>query len=348
MPKRIVICCDGTWNAPDQTRQGIPAPTNVSRLAEAVAALGADDTQQIVYYDKGVGTDGGPVRRWFDGATGTGISENIRQAYVYLARNFEPGDSLYLFGFSRGAFTVRSLSGLIRSCGILRHAAPDLLERAWALYRSRSPSTHPREREATLFRRTHAVQDVTPIEFIGVWDTVGALGNPLLIGRWTHPRNRFHDTDLSSKVSNAYQALAIDELRPHFSATLWNQPQPPVAGQTLEQCWFVGVHSDVGGGYPETGLSDIALGWMLERARSHGLVIDPIELKPNPFQPVHDSRQGFYRLLPPHSRSIGAPPPSQTTHEFLHPTVLERYRNDPSYRPESLRDYFERNPMIAE
>src|SRR5207247_5447737 len=145
-------------------------------------------------------------------------------------------------GFGRGAFTVRSLAGFIRTCGILRKNALHALPQAFLLYRSRAPATHPREREATLFRRTYAVGEVSPIEFIGVWDTVGALGNPLLFGNLS-PGNSFHDTDLSTKVRHAFQALAIDEQRRLSQAALWHQQRDAVA-QQLEQTWFCGPHSN--------------------------------------------------------------------------------------------------------
>jgi len=161
---------------------------------------------------------------------------------------------LYFFGFSRGAFTVRSLAGLVRNSGILRREEISMAEKAYKLYKSKKSSTHPKAIEATLFRKTFAVQDKTPIKFIGVWDTVGSLGNPLLINDilsklsisvWM---NSFHDTELSSIVENAYQAFAIDEYRRNFKATVW-QKQDNSVKQTLEQAWFVGSHSNIGGVY---------------------------------------------------------------------------------------------------
>lgn len=343
MAKRIIVCCDGTWNSPDETERGIPTPTNVARLAEAISAQDAAGLRQQVYYDTGVGTAGGKLRRIFEGGTGSGLSTNVRQAYRYLIQHYEPGDQLFLLGFSRGAFTVRSLAGLIRNCGVLQREFADRVDTAWEIYRAGTPEKHPRERESTLFRRTYAHLDRTPIEFIGVWDTVGALGNPLLLNGIISRASRFHDTDLSSIVRHAYQALAIDELRRHFPATLWTQPEP-VPGQVLEQRWFVGVHSDVGGGYAETGLSDIAFGWLLERARSCGLAHEAIALRPDPAQPPHRSRDGLYRALPPYPRRIGAPNPRGATNEVIDPSALTRYGADPRYRPAALVDYFKRNP----
>jgi uncharacterized protein (DUF2235 family) len=335
--KRIVICCDGTWNTPDKTEEGLPAATNVVKLAEAVPPL-AWGVGQRVYYDAGVGTSGGRLRRLFDGATGSGLSKNIRQAYSYLITHYEPGDELYLFGFSRGAFTVRSLAGLVRNSGLLRRDALDRVDDAFELYRCRDAATHPNARESVLFRRSWAVEDVTPIHFIGVWDTVGALGNPLWLNGWLSSRQRFHDTDLSSKVVHACQALAIDERRKQFAATLWHQPRP-VPGQQLEQVWFVGVHSNIGGGVPRTGLSDIALEWLVGRADEAGLTVGQMAMAPDVSEPPERSRRGIYRLLPRFDRPIGRSSPRGATHESLHPTVRERLELDIDYRPPALMQF---------
>ena len=147
--KRIIICCDGTWNTPDKTENGIPCYTNVVKVAQAVKPFADDGIQQLTYYDLGVGSRGFILQRIFDGATGSGISKNILKAYRYVLQNYRLNDELFFFGFSRGAFTVRSLAGLIRNSGILKSDDPDLIKRAYNLYRSRSPLSHPRAREAT-------------------------------------------------------------------------------------------------------------------------------------------------------------------------------------------------------
>ena len=346
--KRIVICCDGTWNLPDKDSGGIPVPTNVVKLAEAVRPRDKNGIDQVMYYDPGIGTSGSLLKRVFDGFNGTGLSRNILEAYRYLIAKYEAGDELFLFGFSRGAFTIRSLSGLIRTCGILRPETANMVDHAFAIYRSRSPGTHPREKEASLFRRTFAISDITPVKFIGVWDTVGALGNPLISNKLSK-RHKFHDTDLSSTIEHAYQALAIDEKRRPFQATLWHQ-QPPAkrlqaAPQTLEQRWFVGVHSNIGGGCPTVGLSDIALDWIADKASACGLELNQIALQPDPLQTRAESRTGFYRLIPALYRSIDKPDSNKRpTNESLHPSVTERYQRDPHYRPKNLEDYFNRFP----
>jgi uncharacterized protein (DUF2235 family) len=349
--KNIVIFCDGTWNFPDEQENGVPTPTNVVKLAQAVADNDAQGNPQRLYYDAGIGSSGSWLRRLFEGATGTGISENIVQAYTYLVHNFEVGDKLFLFGFSRGAFTVRSLAGLIRTAGILAPSSASRIGDAFALYRSRDPSTHPREIGPALFRRSHALQDITPIHFIGVWDTVGSLGNPLLVGKIT-PRNRFHDTKLSGHVRYAYHALAVDELRQNFAPTLWQEQekQPDSPPQTLEQRWFVGVHSDVGGGYPEQELSAIPLDWLRQKASDADLCIRPLPLQKNPFGVKHESWQSFYRLIPEYHRPIGIDPTDpdtgrpMKTRQTIDESVWVRRHEDPNYRPQNLEEYLQRCP----
>lgn len=339
--KRLCIFCDGTWNSPDKTSDGEPAPTNVVKLAELVDDVDAAGVVQRVFYDPGIGTAGSLMRRAFDGATGTGMSKNILDAYRYLISNYVPGDELYFFGFSRGAFSVRSLAGLIRNSGLLRVDAAERIDAAYALYRSRAPEDHPRARESMLFRRTYAVEPVTPIHFVGVWDTVGALGNPVRIADYLGyfgRRNEFHDTQLSSTVKHAYHALAIDETRKHFSATLWHQPAA-IPGQTIEQVWFAGVHSNVGGGYPAAGLSDIALAYMHGRARRAGLALAALAGAGDPMAPVAESRKHLYKLVPAHYRPIRAWDSRGVTHEHLHASVMVKYHGDAGYRPTNLVDF---------
>jgi len=359
--KRIVICCDGTWNTPKEMDDGELAPTNVCRLKEAVERAVSDVTQ-IVFYHPGVGTSGSFLRRLWDGYTGTGVAENIRHAYRFVIEHFEPGDQLFLFGFSRGAFTARSLAGLIRNCGILRREEIRRVGAAFRFYRSRDPAKRPRTDEAARFRRKYAVEDITPIEFIGVWDTVGALGNPLFF-KFVSPSNRFHDLNLSTAVRNAFQAVAIDEKRTMFRPALWQrQLEPPPAEiqqrmgvnpdgssrQRLEQVWFCGTHSNVGGGYHEHNLSDIALAWMVARAAECGLRIDYVHTLDNWRGVLRESWLGLYRLLRPYYRLIDEPSIGTTTCESLHGTVPNRFKNDdgslPPYRPPNLESFYRRNP----
>jgi uncharacterized protein (DUF2235 family) len=365
--KRLVLCCDGTWNRADQERDHTPCPTNVVKLAYRVAKRSPppDGRVQIVYYDQGVGT-GNALDRLSGGALGKGLEENIHDGYRFLIANYEDGDEIYLFGFSRGAFTARSLAGMIRKCGILRRDVVDRYRDALALYRNEKHPDHP---DAVSFRAGNCVcgEKGVKINMMGVWDTVGALGIPIRGLRGLTRHNYvFHDTELSRAVQHAYHALAIDERRAPFEPTLWYYlPKPP---QKVEQVWFCGVHSDIGGGYKETGLSDIPLDWMIEKARSAGLAFDEKTMaarktRPDPLAKLHNSKTGWYRLTPGSDRRIGLPvelkggtdeekaeqggtDPTQK----LHRTVLQRWEADPSYRPNALRDYFKRTsePAIAD
>jgi uncharacterized protein (DUF2235 family) len=317
--KRLVVCCDGTWNQPDQV-----SPTNVVKVALALRDRDRAGVVQRVFYNAGVGT--GRFDRLRGGAFGFRLSTHVRECYRFLVENYEPGDELYFFGFSRGAFTARSTAGMVRNCGILRREHQNRLDDAFALYRGRDPKLHPRLTRATLFRRSFSHEP--RVHFIGVWDTVGALGVPILGPRWANALNRrwqFHDTDLSTRVDLAYQALAIDEERGPFVPTLWNR-QEGAGSQVLQQVWFAGVHSDVGGGYDDPSLAELPLLWLVDRAARAGLEFQdgffsgrkPDEpravaedrkmaryIAPDGAAPLHRSRRGIYRLMRPHRREPG-------------------------------------------
>ncbi|MEI7524224.1 MAG: DUF2235 domain-containing protein [Mariniphaga sp.] len=343
--KRIAIFCDGTWETPDENVDGKLCQTNVVKMANALSDISEDGKTQLLYYETGIGSEGSLIERVYDGATGFGISENILKAYRFIIKNYEQGDELFFFGFSRGAFTVRSLAGLIRNSGILKRENIELISRAYSLYQSRKPEHQPREVEATLFRRTFAVSEMTKIKFIGVWDTVGALGNPLFLNGVVSRKNGFHDTDLSTRIENAFHALAIEEKRKNFQAALWHQ-QKGSGNQVLEQMWFPGTHGDVGGGYIDGGLSDLTLGWMLEKAQSCLLKFDPIPINPDPMAAKHESYTSFYKLQPPFYRPIGVKDPKKgPTNESVHPSVIERYKTDPSFRPDNLVKYLKEYPL---
>jgi uncharacterized protein (DUF2235 family) len=345
MAKRLVACCDGTWNTPDQVQGGTSTATNVTKVALGIAAKDENDIEQLVFYDKGVGT--GKLDHLRGGALGWGLSENVKQAFIFLIRNYNPGDEVFLFGFSRGAYTARSVAGLIRNSGLLRRKNEDKLDQAYSLYRDRSNSTHPRSTEAQLFRKSYSHE--IRIKFIGVWDTVGALGIPnlgsinLISNLWT-----FHDVALSSYVDNAFQALAIDEHRKPFVPTLWEKQESAI-NQRLEQVWFAGVHTNIGGGYPDSGLSDIALDWMIVKARDCGLAVN-IEIKPNALGKIRDSMTWYYRLLGEVDRPIDERKPDSKLPtircEAVHPSALERF-NAPEvfYGPKNLATYLSKHPV---
>lgn len=351
--KRLALFCDGTWNRADQAVEGAPCPTNVLKLAACVRPRDGA-IAQLTYYDHGVGT-GNSLDRLTGGAFGHGLADNLFEAYRFVVLNYEPGDALYLFGFSRGAYTVRSLAGLIRCCGILDRAQMHRYREAIALY---SDALAPDDDAPVRFRSQSCTARGAriPIRMIGVWDTVGALGIPLRgLRALTRRQYRFHDVRLSRSVERAYQALAIDERRAPLAPTLWAAPAR--AGQRIEQVWFAGVHSDVGGGYApgQWGLSDLTLEWMQHKAIDAGLAIDLLpdrtwSPRGDALAPLHDSHRGLYRLTRHAPRVIGRPAgdtapareydaaldPTQS----LHPSVLARWDADPGYRPENLRRYF--------
>jgi uncharacterized protein (DUF2235 family) len=345
MAKKIVVCFDGTWNENEEERDG---HTNVVRLYRSIDGialkLGEDkqvpDSCTIKWYDSGVGTN------WYDhvrgGVSGYGLSLNIRQGYKFLIDHFLPGDEIYIFGFSRGAYTARSLAGLIRNSGLLNKKlileaddekyghwnkrppsefikiAPDDVPHimdAYHLYRNHDEGADTDF--AKMFRRTYAHIDVK-IKLIGVWDTVGALGIPFRSFKSFNVKYfDFHDTELSGIVENAYHAIAIDEHREHFKATLWDPKPKP--GQRMEQVWFAGSHADVGGGNQDGKhpLADETLKWMQEKVDLNGkgltikasgkAVVDKAQLASfRPSDSYKDFLGGVYRMLSDrHYRVIG-------------------------------------------
>lgn len=298
----LIVFCDGTWNTPDQMDNGIPAPTNVVKMRNALAVI----PEQHVYYHPGVGTDGGWWNRVVGGGTGEGLDNNIMSAYNWLARNYQPGAAIWLFGFSRGAYTVRSLSGMISRCGLLNPAGLSeseiwsAIDDIFAHYRD--PTTH-----ASAWPVHQGGTDL-PIHFIGVWDTVGALGVPddmVILNLIDNPNNyRFHNTALSHNIQHARHAIAIDEKRQSFIPTLWTDVP---ADADVIQLWFPGVHSDIGGGYSRCGLSDGALNWMIKEAQTLGLQFrDDVlqQLKPDPLDQLHDSVTGVFASLKTRPRNV--------------------------------------------
>ena len=335
--KRLVICCDGTWNTPDQMDRGQIRPSNVVKMARSVVSTGAEGVTQIVFYDRGVGTDWG-LDRITGGALGQGLTRNIEDAYRFLVNNYDDGDDIYFFGFSRGAYTVRSTAGMIRNSGLLKKIHADVFPQAYELYRS---ETHPNDQAAKDFRQEYSWQP--RIKFIGVWDTVGALGVPIRGLRWlTRKKHQFHDVTLSSFVDNAFHALAIDEKRGPLAPTLWEAKN--VDGQTLEQVWFAGVHTNVGGGYADSGLSDIAFRWMATKAQACDLTLDRDYVEsvttPDSDGELRNSKKGWYWLTRSFVRPIG----KQTSgYEAVHQSAVTRRQSEaarPSmYKPDNLEAY---------
>lgn len=337
--RNLVVCLDGTWNTPDQVDRGRQVPSNVVKMARAVKEGRAEtDLEQKVYYDTGVGTKG-----WRDklvgGVTGKGIGKNIREAYEWLTREFQPEDRIFLFGFSRGAYTARSLAGLLGLCGLPQPENADAVQEAIDLYRM---TDHARRRSmAETFRQKHNVRP-GDVHFIGVWDTVGALGVPVgFLKRKLAGLTEFHDVTLGGHIRHACHALAINERRGPFKPTLWD-PNNLSEGQTLLQSWFPGVHSNIGGGYSDTGLSDRAFLWMLGNAYARGLRPDDqyvrLRIHPNWFGELRDSCGRKYKMMfwnKPADRVVGS---TRHDSECLHISGIERWKH--ASAPEEEPDNF--------
>lgn len=286
--KRIILCCDGTWNEPQEN------PTNIVKIARAIQPMAEDGRHQVVFYDQGVGTFG-RVDRFFGGAFGMGVARNVLRAYRFLVHNYQRGDEIYCFGFSRGAYTARAVVGMVHALGLVSKPQLHELGEAYRYYRSA-----PEQRAKKGVNNPYQHNYRPAIRMVGVFDTVGALGVPVLaLNHWGRSRIGFFDTHLSPLVKYAYHALALDEKREPFAPDLWTGEVQP--DQQVEQCWFAGVHSDIGGGYPRSGLSDTCLEWMLEKARALGLSFDKFyleqQLHPDPMQREHNSYTLPYRML---------------------------------------------------
>ena len=350
--KRIALFLDGTWNVVENN-------TNVWRLYSLCAQSGANSWPQLRYYTKGVGTTYGEKIR--GGMFGTGINTVIIDAYEWLAAHYEPGDEVFIFGFSRGAYAARSVAGLVAKYGVLRPGSPVGIGELFDRYRKgASERTIYQLTEAkrigkldsptTLERRMLTYSVLAPVKMVGVWDTVGALQGEY----------GFLETGLRRTIENGFHALAIDEHRPKFAPTLWtrNIHKPPQLGAaeprpltSVEQRWFVGAHANVGGGYSSDLLAQSPLRWMMSKAFALGLgfreqVGDEEGLYA---APVNDSFRemagGIYylsRLGRPYLRLIGAPDilapemVTETINETIDASVFERWRQNPAYRPPNL------------
>ncbi|MEK6709903.1 MAG: DUF2235 domain-containing protein [Nitrospinota bacterium] len=322
MPKNIVICSDGTGNTTIKGRG-----TNVFKLYEAVDTEGhktnLTHTPQIAIYDDGVGTEGLKFLKLLGGAFGWGLGRNVRQLYAALVRVYEPGDKIFLFGFSRGAYTVRTLAGLIVNCGIIKRSeelSPDekLREAVFLTYRYQYRALYkalldrlaelvglPRLSEWILSSWWGVCRgEAHPgeVQFIGVWDTVDAVGLPLdelaEIINLIFYRFKFSTRNLNSMVRRACHALSIDEERHAFHPVMWDEERENKTNPRIEQVWFAGVHSNVGGGYPKQGMSLVSLDWMMERAGASGLRFIDHDRKlyqehQNVNDKLYDSRAGF-------------------------------------------------------
>jgi hypothetical protein len=283
-----------------------------------------------------------------------GISRNVREAYRWLATHYTDGDQLFLVGFSRGAYTVRSLAGMIRNVGLLRPEHLDRVDEAYAIYRKTGRRWRPDGSASLAFLRRYS-RDVPQIECLAVWDTVGALGVPTRgpVGALTRWRYGFHDVELSGRVRNAFQALAIDERRRAFAPSVWLADEADADRQRVEQVWFAGDHSDVGGGNGDCVLTDHALRWMADRLTECGLHLDERVLPQHdvlaaaPHVDVKDSFRSVFVLQGAHVRPFCCAPVTDPrgqrlrTGEDVHATAISRHHagrqpGGKRYEPEYL------------
>ncbi|MEO0438750.1 MAG: DUF2235 domain-containing protein [Pseudomonadota bacterium] len=327
----IVICADGTWNRPEEDLEKDHA-TNVLKIARAVKPK-SGALKQHVFYDWGLGSYHSAVTA---GVSGRGIHKNIVDGYRYIVQNYAPNDNIYLFGFSRGAYTVRALCGLINNCGIVKREDAKLIQRAWEIYKMGGNAYKPDGEGSIAFRERHSHRS-RKVHFVGVWDTVGSLGVPFGWLGLLDRKDEFYDTKMGNNVVHARHAVAIDEQREDFAPTLWNK----VNGVDLKQVWFSGVHSDVGGSYPpdkitNTVASDTPLAWMISEAKSRGLKFEShitSNLSDGSLAPLHKSRRHIYRFRDRlHRDLVDLDRPTS-----FHTSVRKRYEADTSYRPKKLK-----------
>jgi uncharacterized protein (DUF2235 family) len=323
MSKNIVICCDGTGN-----EVGAEEYSNVAKL---YIRVGKHD-QQITFYDPGLGTLGTPgfrtrtmtsLTRLMGLAFGYGLQENLKDAYLFLMQHYDPGDQVFLFGFSRGAYTVRALAGMIHRAGLLNRGNENLVEHAIKRYFEpvrRQPDWKGMARFKKYFGRE------CEIHFVGVWDTVKSVG--LFRRSLVLP----HTADMSG-VLHGRHAVSLNEKRSKYRTNLWNRPND----DSFAQVWFAGAHSDVGGGYAESGLSDVTLEWMLGEATKFGLLVDvgsASPLKPDPAGQAHNPLLPFWWLLGWRRRrvpAIGGQPP------WVHESVRDRRSRDAAFDRECAK-----------
>ena len=375
-PRNIVICCDGTGNEfGDQN----------SNVVKLYSSLIVDDTQ-IGYYHPGVGTMGSPSarnrieREWsrLKGlAFGAGLMTNVSDAYRYLTNSYRPEDRIFLFGFSRGAYTVRALAGLLEVCGLLSPGNEGLIPYAVRLFACKSRAGKPKGPIDVAKRFKAGFSRNVLIDFVGVWDTVSSVG-------WIYDPVVLPDEVRNPIIKVGRHAISIDERRCFYRDKLWGHPfqakEPDcIVPQDIRQVWFAGVHSDVGGSYPErqSGLSKIALEWMLCEAGDFGLKIDFDRARevlgesqalaagaefapPDPAATLHISLRGFWLPLEFLPHTYYNKPDGQRewriplgahrripAGSLLHESVLERMNLRADYRPENLPDQYRVEPRAA-
>lgn len=339
--QRLILLFDGTWADPENQ-------TNVFRLAQRIHEYDGS-VEQRFFYHPGVGS--GKIGRFMGGIFGYGLSQNLLDGYEWLAKRYTDEDEIWIFGFSRGAYTARSLVGLIQKCGLLRIVTPSLLDKAEHLYRDKNLT--PDDEECRDFKRQYSR---TPrVHFIGVWDTVGALGIP---GTSFLERGKYswRDTRLSGAVDYAYHAVALDEHRAAYDVSLWvsEDKLQEAYNRAIEQRWFIGAHANVGGGYGDgDALADIPLQWMVEKASRAGLKLDAFNAVDDAWQtPPRDSYDEFLHGTYALFRQITHPGRGRYVRHFaseldgkpavnvtVDPSVWQRWEAvEYGYRPRTLTD----------
>lgn len=309
--KRLVVCLDGTWNtAKDET--------NIDWIAKNVLEANAEPMPQHAHYVEGVGT-----RRWErtgGGLSGYGLSEQILDGYEFIRCEWQQGDELFIFGFSRGAYAARSLASFIGLVGRLDgNVDPRMIYDGW--YKNAGARAGHPGSEAKIQRARAAVQghsEHVDVTFLGVFDTVGALSAPSELG--------FHDIKLGPHIKNAYHALAIDEEHTDFEPDLWETVPDDTKAQ---QVWFAGGHGDVGGGHAgakdNRTLAKVPLLWMMQHAADAGLVLEPEALKQlrqsaDPMGAQHVAPPNIGRI----SAVMGKGPREIPENAVIHPAVQQR------------------------
>ncbi|RYZ90192.1 MAG: DUF2235 domain-containing protein [Proteobacteria bacterium] len=353
--RRLAVFLDGTWNTSLSN-------TNVWRMK----SLCSQSDQQLVYYSKGVGTNFG--ERFLGGTLGIGLDKEITDAYEWLIENYKPGDELYIFGFSRGAYTARSLAGFISHFGLLKLGAPIGIGQLFDRYKTNPEARsirhlqnpdHPvpvSQEDRWLAKYSMAIR----IKFVGVWDTVGSLGIPSDKAPFFSSKNYgFHKTDLMVYQQNAFHAIALDEHRKSFSPTLWTATRKKINEQVkirkleqVEQRWFVGAHANIGGGYSSDALAQLPLNWLLQKAKALGLnFIEEFQVDPEAADDdITDSYENFLWsivrfFIPRFYRKIGSEPldngetVTSVINETIDASVFQRWQKDPKYRPKSLMEW---------
>lgn len=351
--KRIVILCDGTWNRSDSV-----TPTNVVRLAQTLESSDGH-VAQVPIYVQGVGTGEGVTKgakrldQFLGGALGWGLLENLVEAYRHLVFLYEPGDEIYIFGFSRGAYTARPLTGFIRSTGIVGRDDLALIPQAVERYRTRE--------DEVAWREAHRRPGVPllKIAYLGVRDSVGALGSPQhipIIGKMTARKHQFHDAALSSMVGSARHAVALDERRRTFEPTRWTNVDRLNEGRRGDgaeapypELFFAGDHGSVGGGGDVTKLSSIGLRWIIEGAQAVGLRFDDARMRElraeeDRFGPLRNTSEAPTGIMNWLRRRNPKDREGPKTLAELHPAVIDRLTLQAKkvdrlvpYRPGSLR-----------